>query len=172
MFVVVKRSLNGFENFPQWVEGADDAATKNLASFSLQPSDYITVIGDHLFALVPSLELHINAHLVDAVDNDHDGEIMLWLNKIVTATVDLLLDHIQKVKHLSGKGAKQLHVDIDYLLGIRKALGTDASDLLDKTKEALILTKPEFEQFPFNSDDARAVANKIASIRGFNVHLT
>ena len=96
---------------------------------------------------------------------------MVWLNKVVTATVDSLLERIQSLSQLSREGSVQLHGDVDYLMNILDALGIEAKSLLGVTKLSLMFNVHEFETHRFQSLDERAIAKKIACIRGLSVRL-
>lgn len=117
-----------------------------LPSFSLQPSDYILKLGEHLLSLVAQLTPFAKrtgvvfvclffvapvcilwstwcsfVFLEEASDSEAsvNTDTLYWLSMVGSGVAAELVKRIQGIPHLSEQGGKQLACDIEYLANVK-----------------------------------------------------
>jgi len=187
MFRPIARLLAGFERWSSvWAGssgssgagGLDDQSvtTLPLPSFSLQPSDYMVQLGEHLLTTVQQLEPFTRA---EDEEEEQDGEqlnegeetqkqprvtvtstptgsplppvyvesdALYWLQLLSAGTFRLLLSRVLSVPVLSPRGARQLATDLDYLLNVLLALGIAAPTLAKRLAHWLHCSEQDMSQ--------------------------
>jgi hypothetical protein len=141
MFQVIRLKLDSFESWPIWHEQSKSSLLK-LPVFSLQPSEYMTQVGEHLLTLVQQLELSANKSDPEGEDAGESGssddtepvaldgeDTSFWLDLISHGVCDELVNRVQTVERFTEKGGKQLACDVDYLANVLSALGLSITPL-------------------------------------------
>jgi hypothetical protein len=141
MFQVIRLKLDSFESWPIWHEQSKSSLLK-LPVFSLQPSEYMTQVGEHLLTLVQQLELSANKSDPEGEDAGEGGssddvepvsldgeDTSFWLDLISHGVCDELVNRVQTVERFTEKGGKQLACDVDYLANVLSALGLSITPL-------------------------------------------
>ena len=140
MFQYIKEKLSPIPKLKEWSKTAE--RTENgieLPVFSFQPQNYITQIGEHLFALTQQLApfgsisssvkesgASPNANPIDEPEDERF--VSQWLEHVTSNTISLYLQKITQIKYLSTLRSKQLLADIDFLLKVMDTLGIKPED--------------------------------------------
>jgi hypothetical protein len=165
MFRSIARLLHGFASWNHIWGSSGTAGVSGtllsaipLPSFSMQPSDYIVHIGEHLLTLVQQLEpftkgseeeeensnattpvgKHTPVSLTDTSTSASvppsyvESDALYWLQLLSRGTFRLLLTSVLSLTILTDKGARQLSTDIEYLVNVLSALGLSMPPLVLK----------------------------------------
>ena len=124
MFQYIKEKLSPIPKLKEWSKTAE--RTENgieLPVFSFQPQNYITQIGEHLFALTQQLapfgsisssikESNLSSSSNSIDEPEDERFVSQWLEHVTSNTISLYLQKITQIKYLSPLGCKQLLSDI------------------------------------------------------------
>lgn len=108
-------------------------------------------------------------------DEKHMGFSAVWVRAVAHGSVTRLLSCALKIERLSDTGARQLSLDLSYVVNVLSALDADEEPLLATFQQALAMTKDELRDLirtpasPFASDQGRAVAREVATRRGISL---
>lgn len=152
--------LNGYETLPCW-GGMVKHSLLTLPSFSQQPNDAISKMGDELFNLTQLLEVQLSGN-IDAV--------MLWLRRIVEELVSLMCLKVQNLPSLSPKGSLQLSCDSKFLLGTFESLGLDFHPQLEVIHILSSISPSEIPDVctSYKETEFYDLAQSIANLRGLS----
>ena len=150
MFAPIAGRLQSFSAWKQWrgasasgslgvitTEVRDDGSEGEVAlpSFSLQPSEYSTIIGEYLLSLVAVLEPFVAS---EAAESPQCAELdaAYWLSRLGAATCDLLGRRIGALPSpLAPSTVRQLQSDLDYLGNVLSAMALDLSHPLAELRQ-------------------------------------
>jgi len=142
MMQPINAQLRNLHTWGVWREKADDAKTLALPLFTVQPSDYVTRIGEHMLSLVQQLEPHMadDDPASPSSAKEEGGmhnEPLYWLDKVANKVLDTLTADIEKIDDFSDKGKRQMSADVSYLLNVMKALDVDTGEKVPKLMKML-----------------------------------
>jgi hypothetical protein len=165
LFANLKEKLSQIPTLKVWQAGMSESGSDSdvlqMPPFTLSPLTYITQIGDHLLTLPqqletfsshdnPALEFAFRSSAIpftsksEVVSPDHEPDVAFhWIHAITQATMQLYLEQILKIPHLSHQSAQQLSTDIEYLCNVLAALEVNPSVSL---KQMIMLLKAHPEQ--------------------------
>ena len=140
MFGPISGRLQSFAGWRQWRSSASSTSSLGLIatemredgsesevalpSFSLQPSDWATAIGEYLLSLVSVLEPFVAGEAAQPLYSELDAAY--WLQRLATATCDLLSRCIASLPSpLSASTIQQLHTDLHYIANVLQAMAID-----------------------------------------------
>ena len=145
MFGPISSRLQSFASWRQWRSSASQASSSlgviatemrqdgsegevALPSFSLQPADWATSIGEYLLSLVSVLEPFVQGEAAEAAPLHSELDAAYWLQRLATATCDLLGRCIAALPSLlSPSSVQQLHADLHYIGNVLQAMAIDRS---------------------------------------------
>ena len=145
MFKPIQSKLSSFHEWNHiWAAKSSQGLLSSipLPNFSLQPSEYMIQIGEHLLTLVQQLEPYVSKqddddhHDADDANqqNDHthdassssvylEHDALYWLNLLSKGTFKHLISSIHQIPLVSERGGRQLACDLEYLVNVLQALG-------------------------------------------------
>jgi len=106
-----------------WSSGGCPSGSENptdmgdsLPSFTLQPSEHVTVVGEYLLSLVQELEpVVFGASGSEQKISSNFRDVAFWLERVCQSVSDLFLDRVRKITKYSSSSASQIGVDLDYI---------------------------------------------------------
>ncbi|GAB5365479.1 hypothetical protein AAMO2058_001061600 [Amorphochlora amoebiformis] len=135
---LIHEQLNGFHTWGVWTQGQ---VTSELPSFSLQPSDYITKIGEHMLSLVQHLEPVLDGgdktpeSQINSEVSREEGGAHYWLTRVTKEAIEKLENQLTRMHRISNHGKRQLKADIGYLANVVHALDVGAESDIQRLLE-------------------------------------
>ena len=161
MFRPISTKLSTFHDWSHlWLSKSSAGLLSSipLPSFSMQPSEYVIQIGEHLLTLVQQMEPYVAKQAdEESVENgtssseliappsapsllpnappppiypEHDA--LYWLSLLSKGTFKHLISSIHQLNGLSERGSKQLACDLEYLVNVLSALGLTIPSTMSK----------------------------------------
>jgi hypothetical protein len=175
MFAPIQRHVATIPLQPWGVEGKTNAF--DLPQFSLNPSSYITRIGEHLLTLPQQMELYLDDpglewHVSRLPYVNRDEELSpaaQYLASVCISAQDKLYHAIAAIPKLSDQGSKQVAADVAYLSNVVSALDVEVLPKLHKFKELSELPWNQFVEVSTKADgisgEDRDIFNLVAKLR-------
>ncbi len=174
MMSPVRAQLKGLEEWGVWVEEPEETAVA-LPTFSMQPSDYITRIGEHMLTLVHQLEdaSGCGGEAGDDTDGKSDGKTdggdgsrqggaqsapnnpMRWIAIVASKTLQVLQQRVRSIGRFSPKGKAQMEADVKYLNNVVSVLDVDVDGADKELRTALDSAKVAVESSPARSEETK-----------------
>jgi len=134
MMKPIKENLLNLNKWSVWTEVKKSSAGIVLPEFSLQPSDYITRVGEHMLSLVHQLEPYLgNTGETEEKEGKEDSKMgaAYWLDRVAKDVLRILVEEVRKVEEFSSRGKKQMKTDISYLTNVMSALDVDEKEAVN-----------------------------------------
>lgn len=159
--------LRNLHQWPRWKDSS--SSLLSLASFTAQPTDTITNVGDELFAAVQVLEINASddgehAKSSSQISHEQNGSTSLmfhWIEKLIEGICNLLVTKISLIPILSPKGSVQVRTDLEYFINIVDVLGVTIPNSVISLKEMVSLSADELNPSNFQDPVLQHVAKKI-----------
>lgn len=190
----VKQTLKDMATWNDiWDQGT--STFQMLASFSTQPSEYMTQVGEQLLTILQQLEPFVlqepqepqtpqNSQDVDQAEVEEDGtdkieskDAMFWLRMLAKSVEKIIQSQTQQIPRLSDRGGKQLACDIEYFGTVLTALGVEPNPLLVALGSVATASLAEVKalaqdgRLAWVSDRQRLVLQTIVDIRQLDFKL-